>query len=296
MRYFSTFTGAGGFEQAMPIGWKCVGMSEIDKYANMVLKYHYPDIKNYGDICAIEWDKIPDFDLLIGGSPCQDLSLAGKRKGLVGERSGLFFEYIQALKSKKPKYFIWENVKGALSSNEGWDFAEVQNQFSEVGYDIWWQVLNAKDFGVPQSRERIFVIGIRNGNLKQILFERESGGSNSKKRTSQIASTLRASDYKGGARRQHIIEVSPALQTDGILYQGSSWGTNNPQSSIAIRRFTPIECERLMGWQDNWTKYGIDKQGKQIEISDTQRRKLCGNGVVSNVVRELIKEMFEREE
>ena len=128
MKYFSLFTGAGGFEQGLPEDWECIGFSEIDKYANAVLRYHYPNVINYGDITRIEWEKVPDFDLLVGGSPCQDLSLAGKRKGLEGKRSGLFFEYVKALERKKPDYFIWENVKGALSSNQGWDFAEVLDQ------------------------------------------------------------------------------------------------------------------------------------------------------------------------
>ena len=193
MKHFDLFSGYGGFSLAIKRAYadaKCatriqqglnngdtfmsdfdegllalesltIGFSEIDKYASQVLKYHWPKVKNYGDITKIDWAKVPDFDLLTGGSPCQDLSIAGKRAGLSGQRSGLFYEYIRALTEKKPKYFIWENVKGALSSNEGRDFAEVLNEMAEAGYSLWWQVLNAKDFGVPQNRERIFVIGFR---------------------------------------------------------------------------------------------------------------------------------------
>jgi len=193
MKYFSTFSGCGGFDLGIQYAnntnsikeqrrgqadgseerqpskldnnstnrFTCVGFSEIDKYASAVLKYRFPNIPNYGDIKTIDWSTVPDFDLLIGGSPCQDLSVAGKRKGLSGERSGLFSEFIRALQEKEPKYFIWENVKGALSSNQGWDFAEVQAEMEQAGYSLWWQVLNAKDFGVPQNRERIFVVGTR---------------------------------------------------------------------------------------------------------------------------------------
>jgi len=142
-----------------------IGFSEIDKYASAVLKYHWPNTKNYGDITSIDWSEVPDFDLLTGGSPCQDLSIAGKRAGLGGKRSGLFYEFMRAVKEKKPKYFIWENVKGALSSNNGRDFGSVVNEMAEAGYSLWWQVLNAKDFGVPQNRERIFVVGFRDGSL-----------------------------------------------------------------------------------------------------------------------------------
>ena len=160
MRYFSAFSGAGGFDLGMPRGWECVGMSEIDRYADMVLKFRFRDVENYGDIEKIKYDELPDFEVLIGGSPCQDVSVAGKREGLAGSRSRLFYSYIEILKAKRPDYFIFENVKGLLSGNNGWDFAEVVNQFAEAGYDIWWQVLDAVDFGIPQHRERVFILGL----------------------------------------------------------------------------------------------------------------------------------------
>ena len=119
MKYFSAFTGVGGFDLGMPSDWECVGMSEVNKYANMVLKYRFKDVKNYGDIEKINYEELPDFAVLIGGSPCQDLSMAGKREGLTGLRSRLFFSYVALLKVKQPDYFIFENVKGLLSSNEG---------------------------------------------------------------------------------------------------------------------------------------------------------------------------------
>lgn len=204
MKYFSTFTGVGGFELGITQayermctsdkkeckgvgvedrqcgklnnncsdGFTCVGYSEIDKYASQVLRYHYPHIKNYGNIKEINWSEVPDFDLLVGGSPCQDFSIAGKRAGVAGERSGLVWEYIRALEEKKPKHFIWENVKGVMSSRNGHDFANILIAFSEAGYSLQWQVLNAKDFGVPQNRERVFVIGTRGECGPEVFFER----------------------------------------------------------------------------------------------------------------------------
>src|SRR3990167_4080645 len=160
MKYFSMFAGVEGFGQG--IEGEPIGFSEIDKYASMVLKYRFPNVKNYGDCTTIKWEEVADFGMLVGGSPCQDFSIAGKRRGLAGARSSLAWEFIRCLRTKQPRYFIWENVKGVMSSRSGWDFANIITAFSESGYSLWWQVLNAKDFGVPQNRERIFVVGYRN--------------------------------------------------------------------------------------------------------------------------------------
>lgn len=297
-----------------------IGFSEIDKYASAVLKYHWPNTKNYGDITKIDWSEVPDFDLLTGGSPCQDLSIAGKRAGLEGARSGLFYEYMRAVKEKRPKYFIWENVKGALSSNKGFDFATVINEMAEAGYSLWWQVLNAKDFGVPQNRERIFVVGFRDGSPREVFFESNSNTetkiangkiSNSSNREfgfKDISPSCLARDYKepkivklnnpthSNNRLYSEEGISPALNTaqggnrqPKIMRQPLKFLDRN-QKNI-IRRLTPTECERLMGLPDGWTSKGIIND-MGIEISDSQRYKLCGNGVVVNVVEEIIKELI----
>ena len=350
MRYFSSFTGVGGFDLAMPKDWECVGFSEIDRYANMVLRQRFPDVKNYGDINAIKWNEIPDFEVLFGGTPCQDLSLAGKRKGLVGERSGLFYKFVEALKAKKPKYFVWENVKGALSSSQGRDFIEVLNQFSEAGYSLWWQVLNAKYFGVPQNRERIFIVGFRDRSPPEVFFEPEGSAEDNELQGQPTANTLQArytslregsyiiggqqhtQDYavqagQSGRRFKNpgepmftltgqdihgviIHNMQPRspfrpsadrggsghlTKTDGTTYTIDTGNTNAVQLGNQIRRLTPKECERLMSWPDNWTRWGIDEKGNTIEISDTQRYKMAGNGVVSNVVKWIIENVILRD-
>ena len=201
----------------------CIGFSEIDKYASAVLKYHWPNTKNYGDIKKINWDKVPDFDLLTGGSPCQDLSIAGKRQGLKGERSGLFTQFMRAVREKEPKYFIWENVRGALSSQKGWDFGTVLNEMAEAGYSLWWQVCNAKDYGVPQNRERIFVVGTRAdlGSAREVFFERESDGINTRE------------NAQGN-------EVAYCLNAGGDKHRGSyvkeANGVNNPSRGYEERK------------------------------------------------------------
>jgi len=322
MKYLSTFSGVGGLDLGLPAEWKCVGFSEVDKYANMVLKYNFPNIKNYGDITKIQTDTLPNFDLLTGGSPCQDLSIAGKRRGLAGERSGLFMEYIRILRAKKPKYFIWENVKGALSSNQGFDFAQVLFEMAESGYNIWWQVLNAKDFGVPQHRERIFIIGVREESPKEVLFKSRKNKTSAKQEIMKVAdfrndeglrirkefisNTLQAQARQDGTAGQPLI-IIPVLTPDRLekRQNGRRFKNNGEErftltaqdkhgifNGQAIRRLTPIECERLMSWPDNWTKYGIDDKGNKIEISDTQRYKMCGNGVVSKIIKILVKNLL----
>jgi len=313
MRYFSTFTGVGGFDMGMPPDWECVGMSEIDKYANMVLKYRYMDVKNYGDIEKINYEELPDFDVLIGGSPCQDISVAGKRAGLAGLRSRLFFSYVALLKVKQPDYFIFENVKGLLSSNEGRDFAEVINQFSEAGYDIWWQVLDAADFGIPQHRERIFILGSLGGSgFRKVFLKRKDKGKDIELQRQQ-ANTITRRYKQSQATGTYIAEckfnaqivASRGRMENGQWVQKIESRKDNKCNALTsvqkdnmvsvdsrIRYLTPLECERLMGWSDNWTKYGIDGKGDIVELSDNARYNLIGNGVVPQVVREIVRHIM----
>ena len=349
----------GSINEGQFDGVQTIGFSEIDKYASAVLKYHWPNIKNYGDITKIDWSEVPDFDLLTGGSPCQDLSIAGNRAGLSGRRSGLFFEFMRAVREKQPKYFIWENVKGALSSQSGWDFTTVINEMAEAGYSLWWQVLNAKDFGVPQNRERIFVVGFRDGSPREIFFESRTNGKNLSEITQGVSDAQRiyntdglvksqkalgggqgaktglyaitrgrsTEDWKVGmvppSRRlgdkDDIKVVIPVLTPDRLekrqngrrfkedgepSFTLTSQDKHGVYLPPRIRRLTPTECERLMGLPDGWTKYGLMpcpkdcphpqtlNCGHKTEISDSQRYKLCGNGVVVNVVEEIIKQLI----
>ena len=392
MRVFSIFTGVGGFELAKPHDWNIIGFSEIDKHASAVLRYHWPEVKNYGDIKKISYGELPDFDLLWGGSPCQDVSMAGKRAGLSGVRSGLFFSYVSLLKVKRPRYFLFENVAGLLSSNQGRDFATVLGEFSAAGYDnIWWQVLDATWFGVPQHRERVFVLGsLGERGFREILFERGNGQKNTELQ-GQPGNTVRAR-YKGaqstgsyiveggldahsssrekietvhnstgqidriygtggtsptlhrktGGRQVTKIQVLTPEQTqarkiygtegvspslDSIAHGGiakkkiaipvlepafKTIGANgrrmktHDESSFTLRTgirngmtdgmrvryLTPLECERLMGWPDDHTRYGINDRGEKYEISDNARYNLIGNGVVPQVVSGIIEKVM----
>jgi DNA (cytosine-5)-methyltransferase 1 len=171
MRVLSLFSGVGGFDMGLEAaGMTTVFQCEIDKHARSVLDHHWPDVPKWDDVSTLTGQYILDHcdgvDVVAWGSPCQDLSLAGKRAGLSGERSGLFHQGIRIIKElrelsngKSPTWSIWENVVGALSSNGGADFGEVLYEMDEAGACFSeWAVLDAQYFGVPQRRRRVFVI------------------------------------------------------------------------------------------------------------------------------------------
>jgi site-specific DNA-cytosine methylase len=163
----SLFAGVGGFDMGMEAaGWTCTWQVEWDKQCQQVLRYHWPDVPKYGDVSTVSGYDLAPVDCITFGSPCQDLSVAGKRAGLDGNRSGLFFEAVRIIKEMRdatgfvyPRWAIWENVVGALSSNHGHDFAAVLDSLAEAGaVAIEWAVLDAQHFGIPQRRRRVFVI------------------------------------------------------------------------------------------------------------------------------------------
>lgn len=162
MKYFSMFSGIGGFElglQNSKYDFECVGYCEIDKYARSIYERRFPNHINFGDATKIKTEELPNFELLVGGFPCQAFSNVGKRRGFDDTRGTLFFEIARVLKDKRPKYFLLENVKGLLSHNKGKTFQTILEVLTDLGYIVQWSVLNSKDFGVPQNRERIFIEG-----------------------------------------------------------------------------------------------------------------------------------------
>jgi len=138
----------------------CIGFSEIDKYAVQTYQKHF-NHKNYGDITKINEKELPDFDLLVGGVPCQSWSIAGKRGGFDDERGNMWFQCTKILRAKQPKLFLFENVKGLLSHDGGKSMERICEELCECGYAIDFEVLNSKNFGVPQNRERVLIIGMR---------------------------------------------------------------------------------------------------------------------------------------
>lgn len=160
MRYVSTFSGVEAATVAWePLGWEPLAFCEVDAFPSAVLAERYPDTPNLGDIREVDWRRYRGkADLVVGGSPCQSFSVAGKREGLKGE-SGLMLEYVRAIREVRPRWLLWENVPGALSSEHGEAFRCLLSSLDELGYGLAWRVLDAQFFGVAQRRRRVFVVG-----------------------------------------------------------------------------------------------------------------------------------------
>lgn len=173
MKYISLFSGIEAASVAWePLGWEPVAFCEIDEFPSAVLAHRFPHVPNLGDITKVDWsDYVGAADLIVGGSPCQSFSVAGKREGLQGE-SGLMFEYIRAVREVRPRWFIWENVPGALSSEKGAAFHQLLSEMAELGYGLAWRVLDAQFFGVAQRRRRVFLVGsLGDQRAAEVLFE-----------------------------------------------------------------------------------------------------------------------------
>lgn len=333
MKYFSAFSGIGGFELGIGKNAKCIGYSEIDKYAIKIYQSQFPKHKNYGDITKIKAKELPDFDLFVGGFPCQSFSVAGKRRGFEDTRGTLFFDIARILKEKKPKHFLLENVKGLLSHDSGRTFKTIISTLAKLGYRVEWQVLNSKNFGVPQNRERVFIIGYLGKRRRAKILPIRSTGEihprtgSPEKKIRDIASTLTARQFSnwngnyikeithkqsqgmrvyrpdgisstiasqaGGMGAKTGLYAIPVLTPDRKIKRQNGRrmkGNNDPAFTITandrhgvynglgIRRLTPIECERLQGFPDNWT----------AGASDTARYKCLGNAVTVNVVSEVM--------
>lgn len=347
------FSGIGGFH----LGFTKAGyevnsyFSEIDKHAIKVYQNNFKDAKYVGSVTDVRGGELPRIDLITFGSPCQDFSLAGKRKGMAGDRSSLITEAIRLISECRPSVFVWENVKGTFSSNNGEDFWAIIQAFANIGgYRLEWQLLNTKWF-LPQNRERIYLVGYLRepsrgqifpiGEISERFNERSkqtttirtlTAGGNSGELHSSMTLLKVKSATKSGFEKANIgdsINLSvPTSKTRrgrvgkgqaqtldtycnqavigysrdnkgkvvsrhekqecNTLHSSSGSGGNTDQfiRQNKIRRLTLIECERLQGFPDNWTKQGTDGL-----VSDSQRYKMCGNAVTVDVVEAIARKM-----
>ena len=355
IRLLDLFSGIGGFHLGLErAGFEVEAyFSEIDPYAIDVYSNNFKNANYVGSVTDVQHGQLPRIDAITFGSPCQDFSLAGKRKGLVGERSSLITEAIRLIKECRPSFFIWENVKGTFSSNNREDFAAILQEFTNIGgYRLEWQLLNTKWF-LPQNRERIYLVGyLGNGSGRQVFpigksantskrlarerqtsacittsyhkginfdnqliqvlgYTRDAQGKVIKRHEKDECNTLHSASGQGGNTDQFIrlkTNYTYKKVNETIEKNRDSFIKNQPKmmdlhnrsvhdaspclvephhnnaslfDGIRIRRLTPVECERLQGFPDNWTKIGKTKG----DISDTQRYKMCGNAVTVDVVQ-----------
>lgn len=278
------FSGIGGFAKGLQeagFNIKSHQFSEIDKHAIANYKYNFKNSEYVGSVIDVQGSQINRPDIITFGSPCQDFSLAGKRSGMVGERSSLITEAIRLIGETKPSIFIWENVKGAFSSNNSEDFWAIIQAFTNIGgYRLEWQLLNTSWF-LPQNRERIYLVGHLTGASSPKIFpitEAERGGikKSAKTEVKAVLTPDRLEKRQNGRRFKNDGEPMFTLSCQdrhGVMINETD-----------IRRLTEDECEILQGFPKDWTKYG-DYGGDIKEISSTQRYKLCGNAVTVAVVK-----------
>ena len=308
MRAVSLFAGIGGFDLALHrAGAEVAAMVEIDKACQVVLRRHFPNARGFADIKSVDGRKLGNIDLVVGGFPCQDVSVAGKRAGLAGERTGLFFEAVRIINETTPQYVILENVPGLLSSNDGRDMGTVLGTLEELGYGLAYRVFDAQYFGVAQRRRRVFIVGSLGdwNGPREILFDGDSGGGSSSE--SREAPQDLAAISTSGVGGSSAISLVPAIagplgsftggfRTTDLDGQGAwiaeltgtvtaNWskgpGSTQVESGgilirdgVRVRRLTPKECERLQGFPDNWTS----------DEPDTPRYRQLGNAVAVPVV------------
>jgi DNA (cytosine-5)-methyltransferase 1 len=314
MKYGSVCSGVEAATVAWhSLGWQPQWFSEIEKFPSAVLKHHYPAVPNHGDMTKFkEWNDDRPIDVLVGGTPCQSFSVAGLRKGLDDPRGNLMLTYLAIAERYAPKWIVWENVPGVLSSNRGRDFGTFLGALGQLGYGFAYRVLDAQYFGVAQRRRRVFVVGYL-GDWRRaaaVLFERESlrgYPAPSREARERVAGTIAAGSFVGGmggkpegAAVNHFITARMRgfgdYSSDGTASTVKARDYKDATESdsarpLLVRRLTPIECERLQGFPDNYTDIRLnDKQ-----TPDGPRYKAMGNSMAVPVMNWIGKRIQEVE-
>ena len=296
MKYGSVCSGVEAASVAWePLGFEPVFFSEIEPFPSAVLAHHWPDIPNQGDMTKFEeWGyERGSVDVLVGGTPCQSFSIAGMRGGLEDDRGNLALTYMRMVDRLRPRWAVWENVPGVLSSNGGRDFGSIVGALAELGYSCAWRVLDAQNFGVPQRRKRVFLVGCSSGDWRDpasVLFESGCGGRDfdksrkSRKEVTREPFSCFEPRSQDGIPRFHQ-RVSPTLNTA----QGGQRQPCVVQSGV--RRLTPVEAERLQGFPDGHTDIGWN--GKPTP--DSHRYKAMGNSMAVPVMRWIGERIQKRE-
>ena len=311
LTFLDFFSGVGGFRHGLELaGMKCIGFCEKDKFARKSYEAMY-DTKGewfHDDITTIDPTRLPKADLWCAGSPCQNVSIAGKRAGLYGERSGLFFTFVELIKSQKeedkPEWILLENVKGLLSSGGGRDYLDYLSILDESGYDLEWQVFNSKDYGVPQNRERIYTIGhLRRKGRRQVLpISRESsshlkqlvGGMQSYRvyDPSGIATTLVGEGGGLGAKTglylidQSLTEPKLTEEARCITARYTAGATKRTAMNSGVLEVQPILTQGIKVRNGTKQGYQLAEVGDSVDLSypsSLTRRARVGRGIAHNL-------------
>jgi DNA (cytosine-5)-methyltransferase 1 len=318
IRFIDLFAGIGGFRYGLEKtkGYECVYSNEWDKYATQIYDSHFKhpstldenggdesdssrsDGERWGsrtdgvdtrDIRTVPSSEIPDFDLLVGGFPCQAFSIAGKRAGFNDTRGTLFFEIARILRDKRPRYFILENVKGLLSHDEGKTLQTIFGVLSDLGYEFQWQVLNSKNFGVPQNRERIFIVGNLRGERRPKVFPVSGTSEEDNRNTGEDLSYALDANYHKGTntlskgRRQLIQKIGgsqgmrvydPEGLSTTIAGLAGGWGAKTGLYAMQWRRTEKGKAERRKN-QANGRDYTPFSDGAR-EVVPNPDKKVIG--------------------
>lgn len=287
----SLFSGIGGFDLGFEkAGFTITFQCEINEFCLNILDKHWSAVPKATNIKELTNDHIPVSDVWVGGFPCQDVSLArmGKRDGLGGKQSGLFYEFARLVGAASPRVLVIENVPGLLSSHKGRDFGIVLRTLAEFGYSLGWRTLNSRHFGVPQSRQRVFIVGCYRDweGPSRILFEPEcgegnsaKGGSNGEKAISPFKRSVGSSSGTGPVTQS----IAYCLYACSARHTGTDWSRTyvSYPSRGAVRRLTPGECEGVMAFPKDWTAPTINRY-KANDI-DSLRYHALGNAVTPPV-------------
>src|SRR5574341_1311776 len=267
----------------------CVWSNEWDKYARRIYEKHFGEC-DPRDIRAVEPSEIPDFDLLCAGFPCQSFSIAGKRGGFADTRGTLFFDICRILRAKRPSYCLLENVKGLLSHNEGQTFQVILESLAKLGYGYQWQVLNSKHFGVPQNRERVFIIGhlrekprpevfpviesigkiLPQGNGKDITGTIETRNQSGQAQWDGSTTLIEMGFFNSDSQGQRV--YSPEGISAQINSQGGGWGAKTGLYKITNQRKKNKDGNYLVSESDKSNTLGQRNNANNIEVDFKIRR------------------------
>lgn len=302
IKVFEAFAGIGTQRMALRnigIDFEVVGISEIDKYALISYNAIHGDCPNYGDISKIDPNNLPKIDLFTYSFPCQDISVAGKQEGIIKgkTRSGLLYECEKIIESCKPKYLLMENVKNLIGKKNKSNFEEWLRYLESLGYTNYWDVLNSKNYGVPQNRERVFCISILGEHMpyefpnpikldKNLFDVLESNVDKKYYLSNKCIDKMN----RYAPKNLTNTNISPCLTTELSHGTGKNF---SPKFCMLINEYrmpTPLEAWRLMGISDE-DFYKAQKTG----ISNTQLYKQAGNSIVVDVLENIFKELFANE-